>query len=598
MKIAFDINHPAHINFFKNTILNLHQNGHKIIIYGLNRGKVPVILRKEFSGFDIRILSRHRHNFISIIFEANILKFFLLLRSLLLSRPDIGISVGSFVFGACLKLLKVKNIQFDDDPESSKNLFLEILTADEIHTPPLISSNKKFVIFNALKEWAYLSPKYFMPNIDCLNKYGLIPYKYFFIREVSAGSLNYIDRGTYSILAFAKKLQTSYKVVFSLEEKSKCALYPSDWILLSEPVQDIHSLMYYSLAVISSGDSMAREGAMLGRPSIYCGKREMQANDIMKRKGILFQIDPSDVPSFLPKILHEEIKIPSQNELRKKLLYEWDDVTEHIINSIKSIHEKSKMEMHTANYIKKLIVSRLFNTSNYHKIKLYKIIFDFIIGKDYENCKTILPKLVNSNSIVLDIGANMGQYACRLNSIVKNGKIYAFEPYSINFASLVSMKNILRLKNVEPINSAVSDKKCSVKLIIPIIKDKLIVGTQAVIGTYKRTELKKIKYLEETVNSISIDSFVLENKISKIDLIKIDTEGAEISVLQGGYETIKKYLPVLIIEIHPSSPGLEFLQKIGYKAYVFSADKLMEFNSSNNNLKFEGNSILINTNKI
>jgi len=340
MRIVFDIGHPAHINFFKNAIYRLHEEKHEIIIFGLKRGKVPDILKREFPDLNIKIIGRHRNNVISIIFEANILKTIVLFIHLIFKNIDVGVSVGSFTLGACLKILGKKNIQFDDDPESSQNLFLEKLTADEIHIPPLMHNANKFIIFNALKEWAYLSPDYFNPNIDCLNEYGIEHYKYIFIREVSAGSLNYIDRDTYSVASFSDKLESGYKVVLSLEDKTKRELYPKEWILLEEPVQDIHSLMYYSLAVISSGDSMAREGSMLGRPSIYCGKRKMQANDIMINKGILFQVEPLDIPLFLSKIIHEEIKIPSQNEFRNNLLYEWDDVTKHIIDSIKTIHKK------------------------------------------------------------------------------------------------------------------------------------------------------------------------------------------------------------------------------------------------------------------
>jgi predicted glycosyltransferase len=342
MIIVFDINHPAHINFFKNAIYKLHEEKNEIFIFGLKRGKVPDILKREFPDFNIKIIGRHRNNVISIIFEANILKSAILFTSLIFKRIDVGVSVGSFTLGACLKILGKKNIQFDDDPESSHNLFLERMTADEIHIPPLIKNADKFVIFNALKEWAYLSPKYFKPNINYLNKYGIEPYKYLFIREVSAGSLNYIDRGSYNIASFSDKLGSEYKIVLSLEDKSKRELYPKEWIILEEPVQDIHSLMYYSRVVISSGDSMAREGSMLGRPSVYCGKRIMEANNVMIKKGILFQIEPLEIPSVLSKIIREEIKIPHQDEFRKILLNEWDDVTEHIINSIKKISKIEK----------------------------------------------------------------------------------------------------------------------------------------------------------------------------------------------------------------------------------------------------------------
>ena len=55
--------------------------------------------------------------------------------------------------------------------------------------------------------------------------------------------------------------------------------YPADWIMLQEPIEDIHSLIYYAAGLVSSGDSMAREAALLGVPSYYLGIRySMPAN--------------------------------------------------------------------------------------------------------------------------------------------------------------------------------------------------------------------------------------------------------------------------------------------------------------------------------
>ena len=67
-----------------------------------------------------------------------------------------------------------------------------------------------------------------------------------------------------------------------MEDKSKKKLYPKEWILLEEPVEDIHSLIYYSKALISSGDSMAREASVLGIPGIYIGQRIMSVNSVLQ----------------------------------------------------------------------------------------------------------------------------------------------------------------------------------------------------------------------------------------------------------------------------------------------------------------------------
>ncbi len=131
----------------------------------------------------------------------------------------------------------------------------------------------------SLKEWAYLNPRTFVPKVEVLEKYGVKPKEYMFLREVSVGTINYAGQASGAILGIKDMIPAGMKVLFSLEEKKRRDEYPDDWILLQEPIEDIHSLIYYSAGLVSSGDSMAREAALLGVPSYYLGIRySMPAN--------------------------------------------------------------------------------------------------------------------------------------------------------------------------------------------------------------------------------------------------------------------------------------------------------------------------------
>lgn len=339
MNIHFDILHPAHFNFLKNAIKRLSKERHRVSITGLNRGKLKAIVKNEFSDYNVKFIGRHRGNKYSIIFEANILRFLKMFFFLFGSNLDIGVSVGSFIFGFNCKLRGIPNLQFDDDPERKVNVFLEKLTSTNLIFPPIVEPMGKVKNMNALKEWAYLSPKYFIPNVDVLQKYKLTPKTYIFVREISTGSLNYQGQMENIVATFAHQISKEFKVILSLEDKTTVDQYPSDWIILKEPVQDIHSLMYYSKILISSGDSMAREGAMLGVPSIFCGIREMKANKIMIDRGMLFKKKSNDVLDFIQNIVNGKRKVYNQEEFREKLLNEWDDVTEFIIKQIKKYGE-------------------------------------------------------------------------------------------------------------------------------------------------------------------------------------------------------------------------------------------------------------------
>lgn len=334
MKVLIDISHPAHLNLFKSVVYKLSENKEEILVTILDRGKLYAIVEKELNGVDKVKIAKHQGNFFSIIFEANILKIFSLIKLFFKIKPDICISAGSFTCGFVCKIFRIPNIQFSDDPERKLNFILEKLTSTELFFPPIIAPNKKIKNFNALKEWAYLSPDYFTPDINVLKEYKLKEKEYIFVREVDTGSLNYQKQQKNIIATFANLLPESYKVLLSLEKKDTVNLYPSNWIILKEPVLDIHSLMYFSKLIISSGDSMAREGGMLGVPSIYCGYREMKANEILINKKILYHVDYLEVPDFVINIFDHKMTIPDQRELRNNLLKEWDDVSKFILKTI------------------------------------------------------------------------------------------------------------------------------------------------------------------------------------------------------------------------------------------------------------------------
>lgn len=104
---------------------------------------------------------------------------------------------------------------------------------------------------------------------------------------MSNKSFNYYGQEDAIICSFSQEINPDTKVLLSLEDKTIVEHFPAHWIRLEEPVGDIHSLMFYAKLVVSSGDSMAREGAMLGVPSIYCGMRNMKANEMLMKRGIL-----------------------------------------------------------------------------------------------------------------------------------------------------------------------------------------------------------------------------------------------------------------------------------------------------------------------
>jgi predicted glycosyltransferase len=334
MRILFDICHPAHINLFKHTIHHLCSQQDSLIVTFLDRGKIGDIIRKEFPpAVKFFKVGRHRGSFCSIIFEANIARVFKMMGIMRKEKPGICLSAGSFTCGFAAKFCGVPNIQFDDDPERKMNLLLERITADELYFPPVLRQAGKIKTITALKEWAYLSPDTFSPDETILDKYNLVKKDYLFIREISNKSINYKNQKTNVIADIAYEIK-KHEAILSLEDKNTRDQYPEHWIVLDEPVEDIHSLMYFSKMIISSGDSMAREGAILGVPSVYCGSRAMKVNEILLKPGIMFWVKPENISLFISGFYAKSRSREEQERIRNELSGKWIDINQFIYSRI------------------------------------------------------------------------------------------------------------------------------------------------------------------------------------------------------------------------------------------------------------------------
>ena len=285
MNVWIDILHTPQYNFYRNFILKLLSEGHFVYITVLKRGKTPKIVQTELGMHDnlsIDIVGNHSMNKKSAILDANIKRLRLLLKWKRGKKIDIAFSNGYLCSLVC-KLHHIPSYTFDDDPQTF-DYKLKLWFSNKSHyclyqLPKDYKISPKVSILKALKEWSYLAPNVYEPHVEALEEYGVNPKEYVFLREVSVGTINYTGQATGAILNIQNMIPKDKKVLFSLEDKSKRDLYPKDWILLQEPLKDIHSLIYYAAGLVSSGDSMAREAALLGIPAYYLGIRHsMPAN--------------------------------------------------------------------------------------------------------------------------------------------------------------------------------------------------------------------------------------------------------------------------------------------------------------------------------
>jgi uncharacterized protein len=327
MKILFDIKHPAQLNLFKGLSNELRDENWDVTICYLQRGKLPNIIKLEYAGFKTIPVGSSKGTRWSILWDGNVRRTLTFLDLIRKEKYNICVAASSIPLALAGKIAGIPVIQFYDDPERNQINYLNASLSTQLFFPPIVDKNQKISVFNCLKEWSYLSPKRFQPIEKILWHYGLTPHEYIFVREVSNKSFNYYNQQDGIVSCFAGQISAKAKVILSLEDKSYADRYPRHWIILQEPVDDIHSLIYYSKMVISSGDSMAREGAMLGVPSVYCGTRKMKANDMLIQLDILEHLPTDSALSFINKVIERKFDPEKQTSTRYQLLEQWDDMT-------------------------------------------------------------------------------------------------------------------------------------------------------------------------------------------------------------------------------------------------------------------------------
>lgn len=348
MIVLIDIGHTPQLNFYRHLIEQLASTGNYVYVTVLKRGRLPIIAQHELSNINnVKVvpLGKHRMNKISAILESNLFRIVEMFFWYIGKKIDTVISNG-YVAHLVGRIYGASCYAFGDDPQTidyKPKLFLCNQSNYCIYeTNNLISS--KAVILRCTKEWAYLAPKYFTPNPQVLEKYGVQPKEYVFLREVSVGTVNYAGQVSDAILGIQDFVPKDKKVLFSLEEKYKRHLYPKEWILLEEPIEDIHSLIYYSAGLVSSGDSMAREAALLGVPAYYLGIRyDMPANAAAAKVANLQNQKTSDFATWV-KNLEVDAKEAEQKQhaLRQHIDEEFIDINAYMMELVKNVNANKR----------------------------------------------------------------------------------------------------------------------------------------------------------------------------------------------------------------------------------------------------------------
>jgi FkbM family methyltransferase len=172
----------------------------------------------------------------------------------------------------------------------------------------------------------------------------------------------------------------------------------------------------------------------------------------------------------------------------------------------------------------------------------------YLLGAFERSTVNTLEKLVKPGDVVFDIGANIGAHTLGLaRSVGPSGRVYGFEPADFAFAKLRAnlalnpdldsrtfpQQILLSASAADPPEAEIyaSWPLEAMDSVHPKHRGELVTTRGAVVDT--------------------LNHFVEREGIERLDLIKMDVDGHELPVLQGGLGMLKKFRPILVMELSP-----------------------------------------------
>jgi FkbM family methyltransferase len=174
-----------------------------------------------------------------------------------------------------------------------------------------------------------------------------------------------------------------------------------------------------------------------------------------------------------------------------------------------------------------------------------------------------------SNPVILDIGAHIGSVARRYRQLFPLASIYCFEPFPQSFQELV--KNLKGDTRVFCHRTAVSEKKGTA-----VLNANFSSATNSLLTTDKRGASFWGEGLLNTqsqveVSTTTVDTICLETGISHVDILKMDVQGAEFSVLMGARDALSHERVSLVYTELITCPTYEGQHRLHeYLAYLDS----------------------------
>lgn len=190
----------------------------------------------------------------------------------------------------------------------------------------------------------------------------------------------------------------------------------------------------------------------------------------------------------------------------------------------------------------------------------------YTLGTNELPVQAALAKHIRPGSVFYDIGANVGFFSVLGAQLVgAAGKVYSFEPVPENASAIRHNLNLNHFQNVTLVEKAVAEADGQAELLVTSYSGGATLASAGSPPDVQRTI---------TVDVISIDSGLKQGLWDAPDVVKVDVEGAELSVLRGMADTLRRCRPILVYEVdderqealdQKQAEIAAFLRELGYR---------------------------------
>lgn len=343
MRILIDINHPAHVHYFRNFYRLMTERGHKILIVSRNKE----IEHRLLNAYNIPFLSRGKGKdgrigkFLYMAY-AN-LKIYRIARKF---EPDVFLNFLHPYPSQVAKIMGKPSFVFSDTEHATLHHKLTVPFATKLYTPACyrIDLGTKQHRFPSYMELSYLHPNYFNPDKRILESLGVKEdEKYSIVRFVSWGAAHDFGHTGMSLENKRKtirELSKHVRVFISAEGH-----LPDDLeaYRIKIPFEKMHDAIYFSALLFGESGTMTSEAAVLGTPSVFMNNSGLGYTDEEEKEyGLVYNFTESeqDQQAAICKAL-EILQNPNAafeyKSKRNRLLMDKIDTTAFMIQEVENL---------------------------------------------------------------------------------------------------------------------------------------------------------------------------------------------------------------------------------------------------------------------